>query len=111
MKTASAKNKGRRLQQWVVSKLIEILGFTKGEAISRPMGSSGEDIIMPPYPSRGFPYSIECKNQERVNIWEAYKQAEYNSGKFEPIVVIKKNNKKPLILVDAEFFISLNKKE
>ena len=56
-----------------------------------------------------FPYSIECKNQEKVNLWESYKQADDNSGKYEPIVFIKRNNHKPLVVVDANYFINLHK--
>jgi PHD/YefM family antitoxin component YafN of YafNO toxin-antitoxin module len=54
--------------------------------------------------------SIECKNQEKVNVWESYKQAEDNSKDYEPVVVIKRNNSKPLVLVDAEYFVSMFKK-
>jgi hypothetical protein len=78
VKTASAKAKGRKLQQWVVDKLVEILGFDKEDLESRPMGSSGEDIIMGVQSRKQFPYSIEC------------------------------NNTKPLALVDAEYFIKLH---
>ena len=57
-----------------------------------------------------FPMSVECKNQEKVNVWESYKQAEDNSKNYEPVVVIKRNNSKPLVLVDAEYFVSMFKK-
>ena len=40
-----------------------------------------------------FPHSIECKNVEKLNIWDAYEQASANRGDYEPIVVIKKNGK------------------
>ena len=33
-----------------------------------------------------------------------------NSGNYEPIVVIKRNNVKPLVLVDADYFVELHKK-
>ena len=46
MKTSSAKAKGRKLQQWVVEKLVAILAFDPEDLESRPMGSSGEDVIM-----------------------------------------------------------------
>ena len=55
-----------------------------------------------------FPYSIECKNQEKINIWESYKQAEENSKSYEPVVVMKRNNHKPLVLVDAKYFVELH---
>ena len=48
------------------------------------------------------------KIQESVNVWKAYEQAEENSGDYEPIVVIKRNNTKPLILVDADYFVRLH---
>ena len=55
-----------------------------------------------------FPYSVECKNQEKVNIWESYKQAVENSKDYEPILIIKRNNHKPLVLIDAEHFLKLH---
>ena len=56
-----------------------------------------------------FPYSVECKNQERLNLWEAYSQAESNCGDYQPVVFLKKNNHKPLVLVDADYFVKLHK--
>jgi hypothetical protein len=56
-----------------------------------------------------FPFSIECKNVEKLNVWEAYEQAKANAGTYEPIVVMKKNHKKPLVVMDAENFIKMMK--
>ena len=108
MKTSSAKAKGRNLQKWVVSKLVEHLQLDPEDLESRPMGSSGEDVIMGVQSREFFPYSVECKNQEKVNVWAAYEQSEANCGKHEPLVVIKKNHKKPLVIVDADYFIRLH---
>ena len=33
------------------------------------MGDSGEDILLSPKSRRLFPFSVECKNQEKLNIW------------------------------------------
>ena len=74
------------------------------------MGASGEDLIMAQMARQKFPFSIECKNQERLNVWDSYSQADTNSGKYEPILFIKKNNKKPLVVLDAEYFIKLYRK-
>ena len=108
MKTSSAKAKGRRIQQWFRDLLIEKLEVHPEDIESRSMGAGGEDLIMARAARKKFPYSIECKNQESVNVWKAYEQAEENSGDYEPIVVIKRNNTKPLILVDAEYFVRLH---
>ena len=108
MKTQSAKAKGRRLQQWFRDLLIEKLNVHPEDIESRSMGAGGEDLIMARAARQKLPYSIECKNQESINIWKSYKQAKENSGIYEPIEVLKRNNTKPLILVDAEYFINLH---
>jgi hypothetical protein len=107
MKTSSAKAKGRLLQKWFARLLIEEIDLDPDDLESRPMGSGGEDIIMGKQSRNVFPYSIECKNQEKVNVWEAYAQAESNCKGYEPLVVIKRNRSKPLVLLDAEHFVKL----
>ena len=109
VKTQSAKSKGRRLQQWVRNILIEKLDVHPEDVESRSMGSGGEDLIMARAARSKFPYSIECKNQESVNVWKSYAQAKGNAGEYEPLVVLKRNNNKALVLMDAEYFIALHK--
>ena len=108
VKPQSAKAKGRRLQQWFRDLLINKLDIHPDDVESRSMGAGGEDLIMARAARKKFPYSIECKNQEKINIWKSYFQAQENSKDYEPIVVIKRNNHKPLLLVDAEHFIDLH---
>ena len=110
MKPASAKAKGRALQDWTRNKLIEEFNIHEEDIKTAVMGESGEDIKMARAAREKFPFSIECKNVERLNVWEAYDQAKENSGKYEPIVVMKKNRKKPLVVIDAESFIKLMNK-
>lgn len=111
LKTSSAKAKGRKLQQWFANLLVEKLGVDSEDLESRPMGSQGEDIIMGKQTREVFPYSVECKNQEAVNVWKAYEQATENCKGYEPLVVIKRNRTKPLVLVDAEYFVKLHGSE
>ena len=105
MKPQSAKAKGRKLQQWVRDMLIEHRSVHPEDIESRSKGAGGEDLIMARDARQKFPYSIECKNQEKLNVWDAYQQAIDNSGDYEPILVMKKNGKKPLVVLDAENFI------
>ena len=109
MKTQSAKAKGRKLQQQVRDVLIEELEIHPEDIESRSMGAGGEDLIMSRAAREKFPYSIECKNQERVNVWSAYDQAEENSGNYEPLVIIKKNRAKALGLIDFDSFVRLHR--
>ena len=109
MKTQSRKAKGRRLQQQFMQLLIEKLDIDPEDIESRAMGSGGEDLIMSKAARHKFPYSIECKNQESLNIWKAWEQANGNKGMYEPLVVIKKNGVKPLVVLDAENFLEMIK--
>ena len=109
MKTQAKKAKGRRLQLQFMQLLIEKLNIDPEDIESRSMGAGGEDLIMSKAARNKFPYSIECKNQERMNIWQAWEQANNNKGIYEPLVVIKKNGVNPLIVVDAENFLEMIK--
>ena len=111
MKTQSRKAKGRRLQQQFMQLLIEKLDIDSEDIESRSMGAGGEDLIMSKAARHKFPFSVECKNQERLNIWAAWEQAQKNKGIYEPLVVIKKNGTAPLVLLDAEVFLDLVKDE
>ena len=110
MRPQSAKAKGRRLQQQFRDLLIEELKIHPEDIESRSMGAGGEDLIMARAAREKFPYSIECKNVEKLNVWEAYEQAKANCNNYEPLVVMKKNQKKPLVVIDADYFISLVKR-
>ena len=109
MRPQSAKAKGRVLQQWVRDLLVERLHIHPEDIESRSMGAGGEDLIMSRAARDAFPYSVECKNQEKLNIWSAYEQAAENSKGYTPIVILKRNNVKPLVLIDAQTFIDLHK--
>ena len=107
MLTSSAKAKGRRLQQWVRDLIIEKLDIHPDDVESRSMGAGGEDLIMARAAREKFPFSVEAKNQEKLNVWAAYEQACANAGDYTPLLVIKKNNHKPLVVLDAEAFVNI----
>ena len=111
MKTSSAKAKGRRLQQKFMQLLIEKLDIDPEDIESRSMGAGGEDLIMSKAARSKFPYSVECKNQEKLNIWSAWDQANANKGIYEPLIVIKKNGVQPLVVLDAESFLDMIKEK
>ena len=108
MKTSSAKAKGRRLQQEVRALLVE--AFTEllpDDIRSTAMGQSGEDLQMSPLARRHIPFSFECKNQEKLNIWDSLNQAEENSGDYDPVLIFKRNRSKTYAVVNIEKFIEL----
>lgn len=105
MKTSSAKAKGRNLQKWVATKLLDAAKALEPDDVkSTSMGAGGEDVMMSPAARRVFPWQIECKNHARIAVYDFYNQA-CSHGTHEPVVFIKQNQCKPLAIVDAEYFI------
>ena len=106
MKTQSCKAKGRRLQQMIVSELLEIFEHLNCDDIrSTSMGASGEDIQLSAAARLSLPYSFEAKNQEKVNIWSALEQAKTNTPpNCDPVVVFKKNGQKPHVMISWDLF-------
>ena len=114
MKIKSSKAKGRRLQNWVRDQLRKIFVDTtkvprlrEDDIKSQTMGMPGEDIVLSPKAKDTIPYSFECKNVERLNLWAALEQAETNCEDREPVLVIKRNNTKTYAIVEFKVFAKL----
>jgi len=111
MKTRSAKNKGKRLQNSIRDILLETFKdrLEEDDIKSTTMGESGEDIQLSPAARKLIPYAIECKNQEKLNIWDSLKQAESNSEKGKPVLIFKRNRSKTYAVLEIQDFIDLIK--
>tara|TARA_Y100001963_G_scaffold88454_1_gene122205 strand:- start:25290 stop:25625 length:336 start_codon:yes stop_codon:yes gene_type:complete len=108
MKTSSAKAKGRKLQDHVKTELLKKFKSLEEDDIkSAIMGETGEDIKLSPAAKRKIPYSFECKNQERLNLWASLLQAEENSDKRTPVLVFKRNRSKVYATIEFSKFIKL----
>ena len=109
MKPRSAKNKGKRLQNKVRDLILEKFNtkLEPDDVRSITMGDSGEDILLSPVARKLFPFSTECKNQEKLNIWEAINQAEGNSGKHIPLVIFKRNRSKTYAVLEFKELLKL----
>lgn len=110
IKTASCKNKGRRLQQWVRDRILEQYPTLSPDDVrSTSMGSSGEDVLLSPAARNLMPFSIECKAHASFAVYQHYKQAQGNSKQYEPLLIIKANREKPLAIVDADWLLNFIK--
>ena len=108
MKPRSAKNKGKRLQNKIRDLILEKFNILEPDDVrSITMGDSGEDILLSPAARRVFPFSVECKNQEKLNIWEALTQAEENSGNHTPLVIFKRNRSKTYAVLEFDKLLEL----
>lgn len=108
MKPQSAKAKGRKFQQWVRDQLISVLDISEKDCKSTSMGAGGADVQLSSAAHEKFPYAIECKAQQSISVWAAYKQAQTH-GDGEPLLFITRNHGPKLVVVDAEYFIKLHK--
>ena len=108
MKTRSAKNKGKRLQNNVRDLILEKFTQLEPDDVrSTTMGDSGEDILLSPAARKLFPFSVECKNQEKLNIWSSLEQAKTNAGDHKPLLVFKRNRSKTYIALEINDLLDL----
>jgi hypothetical protein len=75
------------------------------------MGVSGEDLLLSPKARRFLPISVECKSRAAISVYGYYEQAKENAKGYEPCLFIKQNRAKPLVVVDAEYFLNLLKEK
>ena len=104
----SSKAKGRLLQQYVRDKILDMFPFLVKDTDVRSaiMGEQGEDIKLSPKARAILPVSIECKSLAKIAVYSHYEQAMKNAPKgVEPLVVLKANRKKPLVLMDLDHYM------
>jgi len=119
MKPKSVKAKGRTLQNYVRDRLRKIFveEWTKVPKLedddikSQTMGMGGEDIVLSPIAKKLIPYSFECKNTERLNLWGSLDQCEGNCEDRDPILVFKKNRSKVYAVIEFDNLIKLIRRQ
>ena len=73
------------------------------------MGNQGIDIQLSTAARAVFPWAVECKNSERLNIWKALDQAQTNAKKenLKPLVVFTRNRDQAYVALRLEDFMEL----
>lgn len=108
MKTSSAKAKGRRLQNEIREKILATFPDLEPDDVKCAMMSeSGEDVKLSPAARRRLPFSIEAKNVERLNIWQALDQAEKNGGPYDPLLIFRRNRSQTYAAVPLDVLLKL----
>lgn len=112
MKTSSAKGKGRRLQQYVAQSIRDQFGLDELDVRSTSMGDTGADVKLSSAALAKFPYAVECKNVEKINLWAAWEQAGkhvqgLDRDGIQPLLVIKRNHSGVLAVISFEHLIKL----
>jgi hypothetical protein len=68
--------------------------------------AGGVDIFFSPDFARRFPFGVEVKGAESMNIWSALAQAQANAGKRTPIVFFKRSHTPMFVAMRADDFLS-----
>jgi hypothetical protein len=109
MKSRSAKHKGRRFQASVRRAILEWFPQLGDDDVTVVVRSEpGTDVKLSPLAQRVFPYSVECKNVERLNIWSALSQAQTNTREgTTPLLVFGRNRTEPYVAMKLTEFMKL----
>lgn len=109
LKPQSAKNKGRRFQQKIAASILKAFPHLKeDDCFSTSMGAPGEDIRLSPLARQSVPLSIECKCQEKLNVWSCLQQAENNCPTdANPTLIFSRNRSETYAVVKWDYFLSL----
>lgn len=105
IKISSAKGKGRGLQMWVCERIALMIGLPfKNQDDQclihcREMGQAGKDVILRGEAKKRFPFSIECKSTESLNIVSTIAQVKANTEKDEEWLIVHKRRALPMPIV------------
>lgn len=116
IKVQSGKKKGRNLQKWVCQKIAELFRIEYNQQDdycqihSREMGQSGVDIIIRGDIKEFFPFAIECKSSEQLNLLKTIQQAKKNTRDNEWWVIVYKSKsmRNPVVIMDWDCFYFLS---
>lgn len=116
MNIRSAKAKGRRLASRVKDMLHSFApDLQVGDIEVTSSSVTGEDLKLSPAAKDTYPLIFECKNQEKLNIWDALKQAKthhddwvkLNALPLYPCVVFSRNHEDTYVALKFEDFLKL----
>lgn len=110
MKRRSAKQKGKRAVFETRDLLLAHANHLTEEDIQKPIGSrKGADLVFSTKAKETYPFTVEVKNQERLNIWEALEQSETHCAETElkPLLVFRRNHSPLYVTLRFEDFLKM----
>ena len=111
MKVSSKKGKGRTLQNLVRDLVLQnFKNLTQNDVRPAIMGQSGMDIRLSQAARKQFPFAVQCKNTQKLNICSAIEQCQANAKDLTPLLVFKRNHSKTYVCLQITDFIKLLKK-
>lgn len=108
MNIRSAKQKGRRCASDVKNLLLRFGRFLfEDDIVITPASVPGADLHLSPAAQAIFPFAIECKNQEKMNIWASLEQCQSHTSTLNqiPVLFFKRNKSELYVALKAEDFM------
>jgi len=104
------KSRGRSFQQEIRDSILDTFKQLEADDVkSTSMGASGEDVQLSPAARKLLPIQIECKRVKSAKgLYNWYNQAKAH-GKHEPVVFIRADREKPLVLLSATTYLEVMK--
>ena len=112
------KSKGYMFQRAIANRIREVFGLQERDVVSAPSSVPGEDIILSDRAMLKFPFAIEAKRQEKLNIWDSLNQMSDNAEKLSfktkkeipGLLIFKKNYSPVYCALDFEEFLAMYKR-
>ncbi len=116
MLTKSVKSKGRKFQNFIRDLMLSRAPNLKPDDIrSTSMGVSGPDIQLSTAAKIIYPWAVEAKCQERLNLWKSWDQTKAHVDPEDPYLVpllfVKKNRSDILVVMSIDDFWSMRFKQ
>ena len=109
MLTKSCKAKGRALQNKIAEDLREAFRLSSSDVKPAMMSEQGMDIKLSEAARKLFPWAVEAKACETLQIWASIKQCEENAAKEKlcPALVFRRNRSKMYVCLSWKDFLEL----
>ena len=102
----NSQKKGANYERKIANAFGKIYGKLRRTPLSGGMEWKGDIQAI----ENDMPFSIECKKQEKLNIWKALKQAEEDCPDDKiPIVVFARNRSKDYVVIGMDEFLEILK--
>lgn len=109
MTPQSAKAKGRTLCKKIKTMLQDWLPLESADIEVTSSGANGMDLKLSPAARMIFPYAVEAKNVEKLNLYDAWEQCKANATTeaLNPLLITKRNGKDVLAVMHLNTLLEL----
>jgi hypothetical protein len=107
--TKSGKAKARVLQNAIAEEIREWFCLSIEDVKPSIMGEQGIDIKLSAKARQLFPFAVECKFQEKLDLWRAIEQAAINGEKEKliPLLAFKRSRSKRYVVLEFDEFMRI----